>query len=46
MRRYDVMNPVTAQAFTGVWTPPLEDIDIQQLAENQTTSTSVLPALY
>jgi len=46
LRRYDVMNPVTAQAFTGVWTPPLEDIDIQQLAENQTTSTSVLPALY
>jgi hypothetical protein len=45
LRRYDVMTPVTAQAFTGVWTPPLKDIDVLQVAENQTTSTSVLFAI-
>ena len=45
LRRYDVMNPVTAQAFTGVWTPPIRDIDIQQAAENQATSTSVVLAI-
>jgi len=44
-RKYEVMNPVTAQKFTGAWTPPVRDIDIQQAAENQDTSTSVLFAI-
>jgi len=44
-RTYDVMNPVTAQAFTGVWTPPIKDVDIQSAAENQATSTSVIFAI-
>jgi hypothetical protein len=39
-RAYQVMNPVTANRFTGDWTPPLRDIDIQGAAVNQTTSTS------
>src|SRR5207245_1981691 len=37
-----VMNPVTARKFTGEWTPPLKDVDIQLAAENQATSTSVV----
>jgi hypothetical protein len=41
-RRYSVMNPVTAQTFTGEWTPPIKNIDIQLTAENQATSTSVV----
>ena len=40
-RFYEVMNPVTAERFTGAWTPPIKDVDIQQLAENQATTTSV-----
>ena len=45
LRRYEVMNPVTAQAFTGAWTPPIHDVDIQLAAENQATSTSVVFAI-
>ncbi len=41
-RVYDVMNPVTARKFTGTWTPPLKDVDIKLVAENQATSTSVV----
>jgi hypothetical protein len=44
-RRYEVMNPVTARKFTGVWTPPLNDVDIKLAAENQATSTSVVYAI-
>ena len=44
-RKYQTMNPVTAQKFTGKWTPPIADVDVQQGAENQTTSTSVLFAI-
>jgi hypothetical protein len=41
-RYYDVMNPVTANKFTGSWTPPLKDINVQQMAENQVTSSSLM----
>jgi hypothetical protein len=41
-RVYDVMNPVTANKFTGAWTPPLKDVDIQLVAENQATSTALM----
>ena len=44
-RRYDVMNPVTAQRFTGEWKPPVKDMDVLQNAENQTTNTSVVYAI-
>ena len=44
-RQYELMNPVTANKFTGPWTPPLKDIDIQLVAENQATSTSVVYAI-
>ncbi len=44
-RKYQTMNPVTAQKFTGKWTPPIADVDVQQGAENQTTTTSVLFAI-
>ena len=45
IRYYDVMNPVTAQKFTGAWTPPIHDIDVLMRAENQATSKSVLFAI-
>lgn len=41
-RVYDVMNPVTAEKFTGSWTPPLKDVDIKLAAENQANSASVV----
>jgi hypothetical protein len=44
-RRYTVMNPVTDDKFTGSWTPPFKNIDIQLVAPNQATSTSVLYAI-
>jgi hypothetical protein len=36
------MNSVTAKKFTGRWTPPVRDTDIQEAAENQSTTTAVL----
>ncbi|MBV9103417.1 MAG: hypothetical protein JO060_07480 [Candidatus Eremiobacteraeota bacterium] len=44
-RFYDVMNPVTAEKFTGSWTPPIKDIDVQQTGRNQVTVTSLLFAI-
>jgi hypothetical protein len=44
-RSYVVMNPVTANKLTGKWTPPLKDIDIRAMAENQATSSSVVFAI-
>jgi hypothetical protein len=41
-RHYKVMNPVTAESFTGAWTPPVKDFDVIQNAENQSTATSVV----
>jgi hypothetical protein len=41
-RIYEVMNPVTADKFTGSWTPPIKDVDVQQAAVNQDTATSAL----
>ena len=41
-RVYDLMSPVTAEKFTGSWTPPLKDVNINLVAENQATSTSVV----
>ncbi|HYL26366.1 MAG TPA: hypothetical protein VEW74_00960, partial [Candidatus Nitrosotalea sp.] len=44
-RFYQVMNPVTAQKFTGKWTPPIKDVDVLQNGVNQATSTSALFAI-
>jgi hypothetical protein len=44
-RQYELMNPVTAKKFTGSWTPSLNDIDIQLVAENQATTTGVVYAI-
>jgi hypothetical protein len=44
-RFYDVMNPVTAEKFTGKWTPPIRDADVQMKADNQNTTTSVVFAI-
>jgi hypothetical protein len=44
-RFYDVMNPVTANKFTGTWTSPIKDIDVQQAGPNQTTGTTALFAI-
>jgi len=44
-RVYDVMNPVTANKFTSTWTPPVKDIQVELVAENQATSTDVLFAI-
>ncbi|HEY8697149.1 MAG TPA: hypothetical protein VIM02_05990 [Rhizomicrobium sp.] len=41
-RRYEVMNPVTAEQFTGEWTPPIKNVDVLMAAPNQATSQSVL----
>lgn len=36
------MNAVTAQAFTGAWTPPISDLSVLQNGVNLTTATGVL----
>jgi len=41
-RVYELMSPVTAGKFTGPWTPPLKDVDIKLVAENQGSSTGVV----
>src|SRR5579885_2840994 len=41
-RFYDVMNPVTAQRFTGVWTPPLKDIDVLMAGADQSATNTAL----
>ncbi len=41
-RKYEVMNPVTANAFTGVWTPPLKNIDVVMASTDQNSSTSAI----
>ena len=44
-RYYDVMNPVTAQRFTGTWTPPLKDIDVLMAGTDQSAADTVLFAI-
>ena len=41
-RLYTVMNPVTANRFTGSWTSPIKDFSVLQTGRNQATSTSLL----
>jgi hypothetical protein len=44
-RVYDTMNPVTTNAFTGTWQPPVKDIDVRQASTDQDASTAVLFAI-
>lgn len=44
-RYYDVVSPFTAGDFTGKWTPPIFDIDVQQGAKITNSTTSVLFAI-
>jgi hypothetical protein len=44
-RYYEIMNPVTAEKFTGKWQPPIKDLSVLQHAENQSTTTSVVYAI-
>lgn len=41
-RAYQVLDPVTGNKLNAKWTPPLKDVDIKLVAENQATSTSVV----
>jgi hypothetical protein len=45
IRKYDVMNPVTAEEFTGQWTSPVRDINVESYAENQVTTNALLFAI-
>ena len=44
-RFYDVMNPVTSNDFTGTWTPPVKDIQVESVGPNQTASTTAIFAI-
>lgn len=44
-RSYKVMNPVTANKFTGDWTPPLRGLIAQVMSSDQNSQTSLLFAL-
>jgi len=44
-RSYKVMNPVTANKFTGEWTPPRKGLIAQAMSTDQSTETSLLFAL-
>jgi hypothetical protein len=45
LRFYETMNPVTAEKFTGKWTPPIKDIDVLQSTQDQATTSSLLFAI-
>jgi hypothetical protein len=44
-RTYKVMNPVTANKFTGKWTPPSKGIIMQAMSDDQASSVTSLFAL-
>ena len=44
-REYEVMNPVTGNAFTGPWTSPVKDIDVQMVGHDQASNNSLLYAI-
>lgn len=44
-RYYEVMDPVTANAFTRKWTPPVNDIQVEGAGPNQATSTTAFFAI-
>lgn len=44
-RQYKVMNPVTANKFTGKWTPPSKGIIMQAMSDDQASQVTSLFAL-
>ncbi|MGD0192333.1 MAG: hypothetical protein ABSD74_16475 [Rhizomicrobium sp.] len=44
-RSYVTMNPVTGEKFNGKWTPSIKDLSVLEVAENQSTSPSVVFAI-
>jgi hypothetical protein len=44
-RFYDLMNPVTAGKFTGKWTPPVKDIQVEAAGPNQTSAMTAIFAI-
>jgi hypothetical protein len=44
-RFYDVMNPVTKNALTGQWKPPIKDIQLESMGPNQSTGTTAIFAI-
>ena len=43
-RFYNLMNPVKGK-FTGKWTPPVKDIQVEAVGPNQTTGTAAIFAI-
>jgi hypothetical protein len=43
-RFYDLMDPVKGE-FTGKWTPPVKDIEVEAAGPNQTTGTTAIFAI-
>ncbi|MEO8790601.1 MAG: hypothetical protein ABI431_10055 [Candidatus Tumulicola sp.] len=41
-RAYNTIAPPTQQKFTGTWTPPLKDIQVELVAPNQTAASTAL----
>ncbi|HEX4013880.1 MAG TPA: hypothetical protein VHX17_08335 [Candidatus Cybelea sp.] len=41
-RLYDVMQPVTANKFTGKWTPPVKDFQVESAGPNQSTAQTAM----
>jgi hypothetical protein len=44
-RFYNRMSPVTANKFTGKWTPPVKDIQVEAAGPNQTAKTTAIFAI-
>ncbi len=42
---YDVINPVTKGNFTGKWTPPIKDIQVEHAGPNETASMTAIFAI-
>jgi hypothetical protein len=43
-RFYDLMDPITGR-FTGKWTPPIKDIEVEAAGPNQTTGATAIFAI-
>jgi hypothetical protein len=44
-RSYELMNPVISNKFTGPWTPPVKDIQVEQMGPNQVATLTALYAI-
>jgi hypothetical protein len=44
-RHFNIMKPVTKGKFTGKWTPPVKDIEVERAGPNQVTDTTAIYAI-